>query len=96
MESENVKVEKETLDLVRKHVAATKQSIGGFYTLAVQEKLNPPKYVLVWDNSDGFRRFLTEIFIEFRGEGHQTAILAPIDLFELGKKFQQYKDSFKG
>lgn len=36
---ENVKVETSTLNRVRKLVKTTRQTVGGFYDLAAQEKL---------------------------------------------------------
>ena len=37
--TESIKVSKSTLNKVRKYVKKTKQSIGGFYDLAAQEKI---------------------------------------------------------
>lgn len=50
MERENVRVDTKILNKVRRHVKKTKHSIGGFYDLAVQEKIerdkNPNKAIL--------------------------------------------------
>lgn len=42
-ETELIRVEKPTLELVRKLVKDSRQSIGGFYTLAAIEKLEKEK-----------------------------------------------------
>lgn len=39
MKSESVKISKEILDKVRKHVGKTKQTIGGFIELSIIESL---------------------------------------------------------
>jgi hypothetical protein len=42
-ETESVKVSKPILNKVRKHVQKTKQTIGGFYDLAAEEKIRNDK-----------------------------------------------------
>ncbi len=52
-----------------------------------------PYEVEIQDNSDGFRAFLDHEKIEYRSNGHFTTIINPVvDLFDLGRKFQLYKD----
>ncbi len=41
--TELVRVEKQTFDKVKKYVTQSKQSMGGFYTLAAEEKLQKYK-----------------------------------------------------
>ena len=52
--------------------------------------------VVIQDNSKFFRQFLDIEGIQFKPSGHQTIIYNPIvDVFELGQKYEQYKNSSK-
>lgn len=47
--------------------------------------------VNISDNSIGFRKFLDESNIPYKPNGSFTTIIGRIDVFDLGRNFQQYK-----
>lgn len=52
-----------------------------------------PNWLLIHDNSNGFRAFLDFKGVKWEGAEHSTAVYFnnPIDLFELGKQLPEYK-----
>lgn len=58
----------------------------------MQEEVPAQKARMVHDNSDGFRKYLTDHFIDFAPNEHFTAILDnKIDLYLLGRNVEKYK-----
>lgn len=53
-------------------------------------------YINVYGNSHAFHAFLDKEGIDYRPNEHFTLIDVKVDLFDLGQKFQKYKDENQG
>ena len=86
---ENVKLDGDLLDKIRKESKRRGQTIGGFIELSAKQTLTPQYFVR--DNCDEFRKFLDENKVKWKSAELGTMIIGVFDPVDFGIKFGIYK-----